>query len=105
MLEPFVEAGTLVLLNASAAAMPQSATPAGAALVPLFEVEWPPSRCAWLAGEARRDEAAQVQACLPHARDAGPLALAPRASARPAKSAAALARRSVVSRAHPLSLG
>ena len=71
MLEPFVEAGTLVLLNASAAAPPPSTTPADAALVPLFEGEWPPPRRAWLAGEARRDEAAQVQACLPHARDAG----------------------------------
>ena len=70
MLEPFVEAGTLVLLNASAAA-PASTTPADAALVPLFEGDWPPPRRAWLAGEARRDEAAQVQACLPHARDAG----------------------------------
>ena len=71
MLEPFVEAGTLVLLDASAAAPPQSTTPADAALVPLFEGEWPPLRRAWLAGEARRNEAAQVQACLPHARDAG----------------------------------
>ena len=71
MLEPFVEAGTLVLLNASAAAPPPSTTPADAALVPLFEGEWPPPRRAWLAGEARRGEAAQVQACLPHARDAG----------------------------------
>ena len=70
MLEPFVEAGTLVLLNASAAA-PPSTTPADAALVPLFDGEWPPPRRAWLAGEARRDEAAQLQACLPHARDVG----------------------------------